>query len=565
MKRMVRMLGLGGFFAAILLLVASTPMASPQALANSPRPRPLCDDNAVLCTETLQPYNYEWQYTGHDEPSVLFYSDVAGAGNNSLYFLTLPKDPPTLPKQDGTGGTFNFQLHPAFWFGMAMCDSQSAPNPGMPCAADSDANIFDGSNPAAANYIGKHPGTAFMEMQFYPPGWVAWPPGNSCDPRKWCAALNIDSYSANMNTGQFNNNTCASITGIEYVNFAFITKNGKAQAPANPVNATLATYTPDPTKDLFMNSGDRLTVQLHDTAHGFQVVIHDLTTGQSGSMTASGANSFGQVQFDPTGTSCNNLPYDFHPMYSTSTEHTRVPWAAHSYNVAFADEIGHFEYCNAADPNTGACTSAGVNDPSGLDGDDFACFNPTDSLRIQIGGCITTESDFDGVPYQKVWPGTLTNPGQDKKVHPTSILFTSPVFRKNGKDDGALGNYSRIAFEADLPRIEVAGISPNNNCDRTTGAGCVNPPNGANFYPFFSVRAADDTGLCAWQLGGANIPGTTNTFGGNSTAEFGPLLQSVYPNTGNTPIFRYNNFRQVLPYNPCRLDTGNKDVKANSQ
>jgi hypothetical protein len=46
-----------------------------------------------------------------------------------VYNLTLPTDPPKLPRQDGSGGTFNFQLHPAFWFGMAMCDDQSAPNP----------------------------------------------------------------------------------------------------------------------------------------------------------------------------------------------------------------------------------------------------------------------------------------------------------------------------------------------------------------------------------------------------------------------------------------------------
>jgi hypothetical protein len=44
-------------------------------------------------------------------------------------------------------------------------------------------------------------------------------------------------------------------------------------------------------------------------------------------------------------------------MYSTSSEHTRVPWAAHSYNVAFSDEIGHFEYCSAVDAN-GNCIQA---------------------------------------------------------------------------------------------------------------------------------------------------------------------------------------------------------------
>src|SRR5437870_2942753 len=89
-----------------------------------------CDDNGSLCAEVYDSIGYEGRYTGHDEPSLLFYSNVPGSGNTMVYLLQLPKDPPRLPKQDGTGGTFNFQLHPAFWFGMAMCDDQSAPNPG---------------------------------------------------------------------------------------------------------------------------------------------------------------------------------------------------------------------------------------------------------------------------------------------------------------------------------------------------------------------------------------------------------------------------------------------------
>jgi hypothetical protein len=119
--------------------------------------------------------------------------------------------------------------------------------------------------------------------------------------------------------------------------------------------------------------------------------------------------------------------------------------------------------------------------------------------------------------------------------------MTSPLF--NGTQ-----NYSRVAFEADLPRIETASLSPNNSCNRTTGAGCMNPPNGANFYPIYSTNTV--RGQCVWQEGGAFIPGTTNTFGGTSTAECGGLLVSRYPSTTGG-IDRINNFRQVLPSNPC--------------
>src|SRR5436190_469816 len=83
------------------------------------------------------------------------------------------------------------------------CDDQSAPNPGgssvgtnILCTPDSDLNIFDGTDSTTPDYIGKHPGTAFMEMQFYPPGWFV-----SCDTTdRWCSALNIDSLSENQNT-----------------------------------------------------------------------------------------------------------------------------------------------------------------------------------------------------------------------------------------------------------------------------------------------------------------------------------------------------------------------------
>jgi hypothetical protein len=38
-----------------------------------------------------------------------------------------------------------------------------------PCTADSDSNIKL-ADPADAHYIGKHPGTAFLEVQFIPAG-----------------------------------------------------------------------------------------------------------------------------------------------------------------------------------------------------------------------------------------------------------------------------------------------------------------------------------------------------------------------------------------------------------
>jgi hypothetical protein len=523
-----------------------------------------CDESTgILCTEVYQSIGYHGAYTGHDEPSLIFYSSVAGSGNTMIYLMQLPKDPPKLPTQEATGGTFNFQLRPTFWFGMAMCDDQSAPNPGgssvgrnILCTPSSDLNIFDGRDSTAPDYIGKHPGTAFMEMQFYPPGWFI-----GCETDRWCSALTIDSLSQNQNTGLGNNKACGG--AIEYVNRAFITKSGKPTGPPAPLRQNHQSFTSNG-DTLFYNPGDILRVVFRDTAHGLRVEIKDLTTGESGSMTASAANGFAEILYDPAGTNCNpathNIPYDFHPMYATSSEHTRVPWAAHSYNVAFSDEIGHFEYCNDVSRPGGACTQAGVHDldngrPAGAE-DDFGCFSAAFAGvhgHVPIGGCTATDFDFDGVPYQLVWPGTFTDAATDQQFHTRSVLFTSPLF--TNPSTGAHQNYDRVAFETDLPRVEFATNPPcqrhvSNPADPHPGSGCVNPPAGANFYPFYSTR---DVGNCTWQLGGANIAGTTNTFGGSSTSEFGPLLELAYPAAtppGSVSV-RFNNFRQVLSQNPC--------------
>ncbi|HZR39629.1 MAG TPA: hypothetical protein VFB12_05920 [Ktedonobacteraceae bacterium] len=504
-----------------------------------------CAVRSTLCTEVADSEQVfgEGVYVGHDEPANLFYSNVPGAGNRMLWQITLPKDPAPTPLT--AGKAFNFQLHPAFWFGMAMCDTQSYPEQVSTCTPDSDSNIVD---PAVSP---KHPGTAFMEMQFYPPGWVPFPVNSSCGATKWCAALNIDSLSQNPVTGQSNNAACLGTVGIEPVNFAFITKNGVAQAPANPVNATTATFTPNPQQALFMNSGDRLVVVMQDTAHGLRIDIFDISTGQHGSMTSSAANTFGQVKFDPTGTTCQNIPYDFHPMYSTSSEQTRVPWAAHSFNISFSDEIGHFDYCSSVTAAGGCSGTEGVaGDTEPTDADDVGCLPASASTLVQVSGCTGSNTGFDGVPYQPVWPDGNTT------LHPTAIRFTSPL-------TGRLFNvnYNRTAFETDLPRIE-------STCNRVTGAGCTlipttddNTP--ANFYPFYSIRNVEDPlgfssdkvanwedHTCTWGLGN-HIPGNTNDFGRND--QYGPLLSLTYIGPGGVPFQRFNDFRQVFNTNPCPI------------
>jgi hypothetical protein len=547
------------FGAGLLMLSSSLAHASP------PHPESFnCDKpSGILCAEQRENPGGNEYYVGHDEPAVLFYSNEPGAGSNNVYRLRLPKDPPLLPKQDGSGGTWNFQLRPTFWFGMAMCDDQGDPNPGgspsagpnIPCAAASDSNIFDSPDPAAPDYIGRHPGTAFMEMQFYPPGWLFALFGQGTA-TQWTAALNIDSFQDNANTGQNNNPACQAITNGEYVNFAFIQTDGMpfpagSPSPLGPPVSTNA-------NTLRMNPGDELIVTLADTEHGLKITIHDLTTGQTGFMVASGANGFASVRWDPNGNNCDfathNLAHDFHPAYATSSEHTRVPGAAHSYNITFSDEIGHFEYCSSVAEEFGACTSLkGKDKKPGLD--DAQCIDPgflAGTGLIAIGGCIDGDADFDGVSYRKnTWPGSFRDFVQDALFHTEPVMFSSPLFKDRR---GHLENFSRVAFEADLPRIEGGTTPPcqrhlSNPADKHPGHGCVNPPKGAAFYPFYSTRL--DSHGCLWQLGGPFIPGTLDDFGGNSAAEFGDILALFYPAANAQPRFIYENFRQILPINPC--------------
>src|SRR5690349_14005672 len=96
-----------------------------------------CAAGAITCSEVWDSEAVFGKdvYVGHDEPSNLFYSNVPGSGNQMRYQLTLPKDPsPNNPTQ--AGKSFNFELHPAFWFGMAMCDTQSYPEQVSTCSPD---------------------------------------------------------------------------------------------------------------------------------------------------------------------------------------------------------------------------------------------------------------------------------------------------------------------------------------------------------------------------------------------------------------------------------------------
>ncbi len=276
-------LGVGALVAAALAIAGGVGAGPATAAATNVHID--CSESS-LCAEVANyadvfGANY---YVGHDEPTATFYSNRPGSGNNMRYVFTLPRDPSA---SNPSAKSYSFQLDGAIWFGMALCDTQSYPEQVNRLPARQRQNIVD---PAVSP---NHPGTAFTELQFYPPGWVEWPVfqtavgAGSCDPTKWCAAMNVFSLLEDPVNGTLQNDTCAAKVGIETFEFAFVTRNGHSHAPANPLDATLQTYTPDPKQGPVHELGrsDPGDHARHPTGRETELV--DLNTGQRGSMTAS--------------------------------------------------------------------------------------------------------------------------------------------------------------------------------------------------------------------------------------------------------------------------------------
>ena len=218
-----------------------------------------------------------------------------------------------------------------------MCDPNSAPL--LPCKAESDANAPAGSYPGA--------GAAFVELQFYPPGFAPFSDAISCDNSHWCSALNIDSLECQGNGSGPCNNQCT-----EPVNFAFVQTNGVPTGPPSPQLSNNASFRPN-RHTLLMNPGDKITVQMFDAkipgGHALEVKETDWSTGQSGFMIASGKNGF--MNTNPF--TCAGHRFNFQPEYNTARAANIIPWGIGPYMINAEYEIGHFEPCTKV---TGAGT-----------------------------------------------------------------------------------------------------------------------------------------------------------------------------------------------------------------
>ncbi len=467
-------------------------------LANNPEhPSWRCPDPQGIDSHEPR-FEDNGHYIGHDEPAIEFFSTRSGSGNSARYEMTIPTDPKGPPNGTVAGPVWNFQTHIAPWFGMVMCDTESFPETTKICIPNSDSNIVPKSPTR------DHAGTAYMELQFYPPGYS---PHISCDQATWCAALTITSLQANWDG--LENDSC-----VEPQTFAFVTKSGRPVGPTGPDNATNKTF--KPTGDVLrMGRGDKVTVSMSDTPKGFTVRLADHTTHETGTMTAGASNGWRHILWDPVKFKCKGVPYTFHPMFDTAAPpypngqpRAWSIWTVHTYNVAMSDEIGHFESPDAKKDQ---------------DGEEEPCFHGP-----FIPGCLGSDLDFDGFSYQPDWP-------DGDRRHPGPLTFTSPeVLNAKGQWVDAM---NKIRFETDLPAIQ-----PLATCD-LEGNGCQNPPPGANFYPWFHTIPVD--GSCAWTLSD-DLPGMLSNFGGEQAA-WGPVLSTDY----GGGLAAVGNFASSVLNNPC--------------
>jgi hypothetical protein len=500
-------------------------------------------------------------YIGHDEPDMTFLSSKPGSGNNVTWTETLGRDPSAAPtdKHPGSDVSNWFELSPAPWFSMAMCDPNSYPQ--TPCTPQSDSNAPAAACLSAAGCTsGFGGGSAFMEMQFYPPGFAPPWVGISCDDTHWCAALTIDSLECTQGFATCNNN-CP-----EPVNFALISRNGVPAGPPDPQDSTIATVTPN-NETLLMNPGDTVVVSMSDAAvpgesgqNAFEVVVRDLTTGQSGFMQASAKNGFG----DTSMADCSGHPFNWEPEYNTAQRDNIVPWAALQTNISTQYETGHFEPCTnvtgqetipfPGPPPNGATittwqfchgpyenTAAPDQPKHSPEVSDAPCYpagwtNGPDfnTAPIAMTGCIDElnqngDLDFDGSAYWPEWPtGTTPN------IYPSTFVQALPVM-------GSGQQYAQFFIQTDLALSESTCTA--------SGAGCSVPPPNApgHFYPYWSRTQSGSPGQgsgrgqpgCALEFG--NVSQGVNDFGGD--AQYG---------TNQTPTFGYPEFIGPIMDNSCR-------------
>ncbi len=560
-RRGVRLL-LAALFAVASVLVVLPGAASAKSAAeldcNGQSPLGTAVHAPLACTD-IRGFNNEWnqntwdgrfydnnEYIGHDEPDMTFLSHQHGSGNNVTWTDTIPRDPSAAPTDRNPGHDVAhwFELSPAPWFSMALCDPNSYPQ--APCTPESDSNA-----PSSTSNGG---GSTFMEFQLYPPGLPPFVDSSGCDDTHWCAALTIDSLECTEGFAQCNGN-CE-----EPVNFGFIQRDGVPTGPAAPNEIDVASETPN-SQTLLMNPGDTIRFHMWDApipgggGRAFEVYVDDLTTGQTGWMQASAKNGFANTSMS----NCSTTPFNFEPEYNTAAKANIVPWAALATNISTEYETGHWEPCsslsdsltpNPFDPADTGATYNECNGPyetaggaEGAETGDGLCYYAGDTHPGFDGPGTSTDPDvttgcqdnylqngdldFDGTPYYAEWPvgpnPTHKLPGSFVEQLPTSV--------------GA--PYQQFFIQTDLALSE-------STCPGTptSTSGCTVPPAGpGHFYPYWS-RVTSPHG-CTLEFGNVSSGFGVNDYG--QDAQYG---------TDQVATLGYSEFEGPVIRNQCSGQRG---------
>jgi hypothetical protein len=313
----------------------------------------------------------------------------------------------------------------------------------------------------------------------------------------------------------------------------------------------VASHTPN-AETLLYNPGDRITIHMFDAPvpghagqKAFEVVVQDLTTGQSGFMQASAANGFQNTSI----VDCSGTPHNFQPEYNTAKRGNITPWAALQTDISTQYEIGHFEACTSITDPIELPLVNGTNDKTwlhchgpyeetttpdsenGTEPTDAPCYPAGDTHGVQhtapdtITGCVDAltqngDLDFDGSSYWPDWPLKAVTPTEK---FPGSFVQSLPTT--------AGAQYPRFFIQTDAALSE-------STCSGPPSPGCAVPPPNApgHFYPYFS--RADNSGACAIEFG--NVSSGVNTFG--KDAQYG---------TNQFPTQGYPEFIGPILSNAC--------------
>ena len=533
-----------------LLMTLQSASASPRTTALTKITRgsdndPLCSSHASLCTDVYSKLTSE--YVGHDEPSVEFKSSVPGSGNDMTYTLHAAEGPEAAAAADGSGGTWNFELRPTFWFGLTLCDTESAPEYTKMCTPDSDANDLVGTNPtgglhrqaprervhgaavlrpglrAAVRGLRLHRDAVLRRDDDRQPEPRTRTPGRQNTP----PATTTSSAAKSRSTGRTSRRA------------ATRRLRPTRSSPARSPNPNFAAVNPDLTKDLLMNPGDRVTIHMHDTAAGFRIDLTDLTTGRAVD------DRIGRQRLRRT--SCSRrTPRRAHRRRTRS-----IPSTARLIRAAtrgrrtpttsrYSDEIGHFEHCmetrrelQLRDRRRSGRRCASTRRRRHL-------LRPgSDSPLIKINGCFVERRRL----RRAVVPERLAGDDPERaatSAAPEPVMFTSPTTERGDQ-----------LLRRSRSRPTCRAIEARTRRHRRSATGhrrCVNPPPGAQFYPFFSDRDRRDA--APGRRAGRSSRGRSTTSAAARPGRVRPRSSPGLPRARGSPPRRLRQLQQRRPRQP---------------